>query len=104
MENKRQAEIKEFFIREFGAKKGSTLFEKQELLFRTLIGRQKGKSKNQMKTLTQTIMPVIAMYRVIAELETDKDNALHIVGANKNESMNKMEKVPGFFTFIKKYF
>lgn len=112
MKNKRQAEIKNFFIREFGERKGSNLFEKQETLFHALIGQTKGKSKNQMKTLTQTIMPVIAMYRVLAEAEPEKDTALrtvgkymiNIVGADKNKSMNNMEKVPGFFYIYKKMF
>ncbi|MCM1299331.1 MAG: L-2-amino-thiazoline-4-carboxylic acid hydrolase [Firmicutes bacterium] len=112
MKNKRQAEINAFFVGEFEEEKGRLLFKKQEALFHTLMERTKGKSKSQMKTLTQTIMPVIAMYLVLAEYEPEKDFALRtvrkymigVVGSGKNGSMRKMEKVPGFFYIYRSIF
>ncbi|MCM1230861.1 MAG: L-2-amino-thiazoline-4-carboxylic acid hydrolase [Ruminococcus flavefaciens] len=112
MKNKRLTAIKAFFIQEFGEQKGNTFFEKQESLFQSLIEQTKGKSKSQMKTLTQTIMPVIAMYQSLAEFVSEKEAALHIVrkymidvvAADKNKSMTNMEKVPGFFYIYRKIF
>ncbi|MCM1126479.1 MAG: L-2-amino-thiazoline-4-carboxylic acid hydrolase [Lachnospiraceae bacterium] len=112
MKNKRQSTIKRFLIREFGEQKGIFLFEKQELLFQTLIERSKGKSKSQLKTLTQTILPVVALYQVLAEFEPEEDAVFNImrkymidiVAADKNLSMAKMEKVPGFFYIYRSIF
>ncbi|MCM1523157.1 MAG: L-2-amino-thiazoline-4-carboxylic acid hydrolase [Ruminococcus sp.] len=112
MKNKRQAEIKAFLAEEFGEEKGCALFEKQELLFQALTERKKGESKSRMKTLTQTIMPVIAMYRILEEAVTEKEEALRIVrkymidvvAADKNRSMAKMEKIPAFFYIYRNIF
>ncbi|MCM1578955.1 MAG: L-2-amino-thiazoline-4-carboxylic acid hydrolase [Ruminococcus sp.] len=112
MKNKRQEEIRAFLVSEFGEREGGMLFEKQSSLFHSLLERTKGKSKSQMKTLSGTVMPVIALYRVTAEHEKDKEKALKIVGrymtdivgVQKNESMARMEKVPGFFFIYKKIF
>lgn len=110
MKNKRQEEIKAFLAREFGEEKGGVIFEKQEAIFRSLIEKTSGKSESQTKTLTQTIMPVIAMYKALAEFEPEKalnivrEYMINSVGANKNGSMKRMEKVPGFFNIYGKIF
>ncbi|MCM1167248.1 MAG: L-2-amino-thiazoline-4-carboxylic acid hydrolase [Lachnospiraceae bacterium] len=109
MKNKRQAEIKAFLIRKFG-EKGGVIFEQQEALFRALIEKTSGKSESQMKTLTQTILPVVAMYKALAELEpenamnTVRKYMINVVGAAKNGSMKRMERVPGFFDLYGKIF
>ncbi|MCM1334552.1 MAG: L-2-amino-thiazoline-4-carboxylic acid hydrolase [Bacteroides sp.] len=110
MNNKRQTEIKSFLIREFGEQKGGVLFEKQEALFRALIEQTNGKSESQTKTLTQTILPVIAMYKALAEHRPEKalnivrKYMIDIVGVAKNGSMKRMERVPGFFNLYEKIF
>ncbi|MDE6764243.1 MAG: hypothetical protein K2J73_11290, partial [Oscillospiraceae bacterium] len=112
MKIKQQSAIKKFLIREFGEQKGLLLFEKQELLLQAVINQTKGKSKNQFKTLTQTILPRIALYLVLTELEQQKDAALDtmrkymidIVAAGKHASTANMEKVPGFFYIYRSIF
>ena len=61
-EIKQQKQIRAFLEEEFESGKSSALFDAQEKSLRTLIENTKGKSKNQMKTLTQTILPRIALY------------------------------------------
>ena len=63
MKIKQQKQIRAFLEEEFESGKSSALFDTQEKTLRTLIENTKGKSKNQMKTLTQTILPRIALYQ-----------------------------------------
>ena len=78
----------------------------------SLIQNTKDKTKNQMKTLTQTIIPRIAMYRVLLA-ENISDNAsyeyirkymMEKIATKKHASMVKMEKVPGFYGIYSKIF
>lgn len=64
MKIKQQRQIKAFLIEEFGKDKGSVLFDEQEKVLNTIIKNTKNKSKNQMKTLINTILPRIALYKV----------------------------------------
>ena len=41
------------------------MYAEQEKLLYTLIGNTTGKSENQMKTLVQTLLPRIVMYKVM---------------------------------------
>ena len=52
MKIKQQKQIRAFLEEEFESGKSSALFDAQEKSLRTLIENTKGKSKNQMKTLT----------------------------------------------------
>ena len=72
MKIKQQKQIKIFLIEEFGKEKGNELFEKQAKLLNEIIQSTKDKSKNQMKTLTQTILPRIALYKVFLKEELSK--------------------------------
>lgn len=65
MKIKQQKQIKAYLIEEFGADKGSALFEKQENQLDALVKNTNGKTENQMKTLVQTILPRIALYKVM---------------------------------------
>ena len=60
MKIKQQKQIEEFIIEEFNEEK---LFHKQEVLLQSLIENIKNKSENQIKTLVQTILPRIALYK-----------------------------------------
>ena len=64
MRIKQQKQIQKFLIQEFGKENGIKLFEKQENLLQKLIENTKDKSKNQMKTMVQTLLPRIALYKV----------------------------------------
>ena len=100
MKIKQQVQIKTFLIEEFGKDKGSVLFDKQEKILDTLIGNIKDKSKDQMKTLVQTILPRIALYMSLPEEDRFKimrKYMLDVVAVQKHTSTAKMELIPGFY-------
>lgn len=112
MKIKQQKLIKTFLIEEFGKEKDLKLFEKEEKLLNELIKNTKDKSKNQMKTLIQTILPRIALYKTLIDSNYSKEKAneymkkymLETIAAKKHTSMVKMEKVPGFYSIYSKIF
>ena len=67
MKIEQQNHIKEFLNEEFGADKGQELFNKQEIILDEIIKNIKDKSKNQRKTLIQTILPRIALYKAMLQ-------------------------------------
>lgn len=67
MKIKQQKQIKLFLIEEFNQNKGDELFIRQEKILSELIENTTNKSKKQMKTLIQTILPRIALYKVLLE-------------------------------------
>lgn len=112
MKIKQQKQIKEFLVESFGNDRGEKLFEKQDKALGDIIGNTKGKTENQMKTLIQTILPRIALYKSLqAEGLSDDDvykymrkYMLEIVAAKKHSSTAKMEIVPGFYAIYSKVF
>ena len=62
MRVKQQKQIRKFLSEEFGKDKGAALYSEQDKLLETLVKNTVNKSENQMKTLTQTILPRIALY------------------------------------------
>lgn len=109
---KQQKQIKEFLAESFGNDRGEKLFEKQDKALGDIIVNTKGKTENQMKTLIQTILPRIALYKSLqAEGLSDDDvykymrkYMLEIVAAKKHSSTAKMEIVPGFYAIYSKVF
>lgn len=105
MNIKQQKQIRSFLIEEFGAEKGGTLFDAQEKLLAALIENTKDKSENQMKTLAQTILPRIALYKVLSEYVSSEEEVreyirkymIDRVAAKKHSSTAKMELIPGFY-------
>ena len=65
MKIKQQRQINAFLVNLFGNSRGDMLFRQQEELLDTLIRNTENKTKDQMKTLTQTILPRIALYKVL---------------------------------------
>lgn len=49
----------------FGGSRGGSLFSRQEKILDRLIKTAANRSKNQVKTLVQTILPRIALYKVL---------------------------------------
>lgn len=105
MKIKQQRQIKAFLIEEFGKDRGSVLFDEQEKVLNAIIENTKNKSKNQMKTLISTILPRIALYKVLSKSGFTEDVVyehmrkymLDIVAAKKHSSTAKMELIPGFY-------
>lgn len=112
MKIKQQKQIKAFLAESFGNDRGGKLFEMQDKALGEIIGNTKGKTENQMKTLIQTILPRIALYKSLqAEGLSDDDvykymrkYMLEIVAAKKHSSTAKMEIVPGFYAIYSKVF
>lgn len=112
MKIKQQKQIKAFLMKEFGKDQGSALFEKQDIKLREIIEGTKDKTENQMKTLTQTILPRIALYQVLLESKLSNDDIwicmrkymLDVVAKKKHNSTAKMEKVPGFYEIYSRIF
>lgn len=112
MKIKQQKQIKKFLFEEFGKEKGTVVFEKQNEVFKELITNTKNKSKNQMKTLTNTILPRIALYKVLQKEDLPKDEVTNYmrkymiekIAQRKHSSTAKMEIVPGFYSIYSKVF
>ena len=112
MEIKQQNQIKKYLIEELGPTKGNEVFSKQEEILRKIIKNIKGKSKNQQKTLIQTILPRIALYKAmlqsaLSDEETHKymqKYMMDIVAKQKHISTVKMEKIPCFYMLYSKIF
>lgn len=112
MNIKQQKQIKAYLIEEFGNEKGVSLFAKQEKMLHELIENTKNKTENQMKTLIQTILPRIALYKVLLNEEFSKEEVHHYmqkymiekIAAKKHASTAKMELVPGFYSIYSHIF
>ncbi len=112
MKIKQQKQIKKFLFEEFGKEKGTVVFEKQNEVLKELITNTKNKSKNQMKTLTNTILPRIALYKVLQKEDLPKDEVTNYmrkymiekIAQKKHSSTAKMEIVPGFYSIYSKVF
>ena len=112
MNIKQQKQIKAYLIDEFGNEKGFSLLNKQEKILHELIGNIKNKTENQMKTLIQTILPRIALYKVLSNEEFSKEEVYHYmqkymiekIAAKKHASTAKMELVPGFYSIYSRIF
>lgn len=72
MKIKQQKLIKTFLIEEFGKEQALKLFDKEEKLLNELIENTTDKSKNQMKTLVQTILPRIALCKTLIDSNYSK--------------------------------
>lgn len=100
MQSKQQKQIKVFLMQTFGGSRGSSLFSRQEKILDRLIKTAANRSKNQMKTLVQTILPRIALYKVLQTELPAEETFTHMmdwVAAEKHAFTAKMESVPGFY-------
>lgn len=105
MNIKRQKQIKAFLMEEFGTDRGNALFRSQEKTLYALIESERDKSRAQRKTLAQTILPCIALYKALLQDSSLREDALGYVqkymlekvAAEKHASTAKMEAVPGFY-------
>ncbi len=112
MSIKQQKQVQAYLIEEFGKDKGSILFDRQEKTLNSLIENTKGKSKNQKKTLIQTILPRIALYKVLLKGDFSQEEAYQYmrkymidrVAKKKHSSTAKMEVVPAFYSIYSSVF
>ena len=105
MKIKQQNRIKDFLTREYGREKAVDLFARQESELNKAIENTCDKTKNQMKTLTNTVLPRVALYKALQEKGFTQEQAyeclrkymIGVVGAKKHGSTARMEIVPGFY-------
>ena len=103
MKIKQELKIKKFLINYLGLEKGTIVFNKQKEILDSIISNTKNKTKNQIKTLNQTIYPRIALYKALIELRyTNADKIvrnymIEVIAKEKHHSTERMEKVPGFY-------
>lgn len=111
MKIKQQKQIKSFLCEEFGKERGDELTAKQKVKLAEIIENTKNKTENQMKTLVQTILPRIALYKVLCEDVAQEEAERYMrkymiekVAAKKHASTARMEIVPGFYKIYSKIF
>lgn len=112
MNIKQQKQIKSYLTAELGEEKGKALFDSQSEILNIIIENIKGKTDNQMKMLTGTILPRIALYKALQKNGFSEEGVyrymqkymLDIVAAKKHSSTAKMEIVPGFYSIYSKTF
>lgn len=112
MKIKQQKQIRSFLIEAFGNDRGDALFGAQDKMLGALIANTKNKSESQMKTLTQTILPRIALYKALLGDGIPEADAyayvqkymLEKVAVKKHKSTARMEIVPGFYALYSKIF
>ena len=113
MKIRQQKQIKAFLAEAFGPDEGKALFHQQEeLLCALLIESTKNKSKKQIKTLTRTILPRIALYKILSQEGISEEERYEWmrkymqdkVAVPKHASIVKMESVPGFYAIYSSVF
>lgn len=112
MKIKQQKQIKTFLTEEYGNEKGSAIFDRQTEILDELIKNTRGKSENQMKTLTKTILPRIALYKALSKGDLPQNDVfacmrkymINIVAAEKHSSTAKMEAIPGYYFLYSRIF
>lgn len=111
MKIKQQKQIQAFLVEKCGADKGNALFDRQRKTLRALMRTAENKSKSQRKTLIQTILPRIALYRALSEYFSEdaayeflRSYMLDKIAAEKHASMRKMERVPCFYAIYSSIF
>ena len=112
MKIKQQKQVKSYLIEESGPNKGNEIFDKQEKELYKIIENTKDKTESQMKTLIQTILPRIALYKVLLNEEFSKEDVYQYmrkymidkIAIKKHVSTAKMELVPGFYKIYSSIF
>ncbi len=104
MSIKQQKDIRQFLEGEFTSDTAGQIYKKQEGFLLTMLEAVKDESKSRYKTLEQTILPRIALYKALWEYAAGEERIkimrrymIDIVASKKHASTAKMEIVPGFF-------
>lgn len=112
MKIKQQKIIKNFLFSELDTEVAQKIFDEQNNILDKIILNAFNKTKNQLKTLKNTILPRIALYKALNNYgfsmeESNnhmKNYMLNYIAKSKHNSMVKMEKVPGFYSLYSKIF
>ena len=112
MKIKQQKIIKNFLFSELDTEVAQKIFDEQNNILDKFILNAFNKTKNQLKTLKNTILPRIALYKALNNYgfsmedsnKNMKNYMLNYIAKSKHNSMVKMEKVPGFYSLYSKIF
>lgn len=112
MKIKQQKIIKNFLFSELDTEVAQKIFDEQNNILDKIILNAFNKTKNQLKTLKNTILPRIALYKALNNygfsIEDSnnhmKNYMLNYIAKSKHNSMVKMEKVTGFYSLYSKIF
>ena len=104
MSIKQEKDIKRFLEREFPSAKAGLIYKRQEDLLMAMLGSVNDEGGSRYRTLKQTILPRIALYKALGEYSPDEEKIrimrhymLDIVASRKHASTARMEIIPGFF-------
>lgn len=111
MKIKQQKIIKKFFS-ELDTEVAQKIFDEQNNILDKIFLNAFNKTKNQLKTLKNTILPRIALYKALNNYGFSMEDSnnhmknymLNYIAKSKHNSMVKMEKVPGFYSLYSKIF
>lgn len=112
MKIKQQKIIKNFLFSELDTEVAQKIFDEQNNILDKIILNAFNKTKNQLKTLKNTILPRIALYKALDNYGFSMEDSnnhmknymLNYIAKSKHNSMVKMEKVPGFYSLYSKIF
>ena len=112
MKIKQQKIIKNFLFSELDTEVAQKIFDEQNNILEKIILNAFNKTKNQLKTLNNTILPRIALYKALNNYGFSMEDSnnhmknymLNYIAKSKHNSMVKMEKVPGFYSLYSKMF
>lgn len=112
MKIKQQKIIKNFLFSELDTEVAQKIFDEQNNILDKIILNTFNKTKNQLKTLKNTILPRIALYKALNNYGFSMEDSnnhmknymLNYIAKSKHNSMVKMEKVPDFYSLYSKIF
>ncbi len=107
-----QKQIEKWLIQTIGGENGRRISASQKHIFEECVSKLSVKTPNQMKTLTGTILPRIALYKAFQNdndlsekaYELTRKYMVEVIGRQKHESTAFMEKFPGFYKAYSKTF
>ncbi len=102
--------LQDYVLKKYGDKDGKNINDHQKTNYDLIVLKIENKSENQIRTLKDTILPHVALYKALQELNYSQDDALlavkeyldNYVGKGMNETLKRMEIIPGFFTIFRK--
>lgn len=106
---KQQRDIEKYLVERVGQEAARELVARQSELLEKLIAGTSGKSKKQMETLEQTILPRVALFKALEEQVSSSEEVtelmrgymMDVVSAQKHAFTAGMQVVPGFFDIYK---
>lgn len=112
MKIKQQKIIKNFLFSELDTEVAQKIFDEQNNILDKIFLNAFNKTKNQLKTLKNTILPRIALYKALNNYGFSMEDSnnhmknymLNYIAKSKHNSMVKMEKVPVFYSLYSKIF